>query len=84
MKRFLKFILAIGLIALCVVLIIQAVWYGNLDHELQLAANGFYKEDVTMLTFGQSAARVGCWIGGVVSGLGGLFELGLALDIITL
>lgn len=84
LKRILAFILGIALVALCVCLIIQAVWYGNLDHTLQLEQNGFYKDDVTMLTFGQSAARVCCWIFGVVSGLVGLGSLGVAFDIIEL
>ena len=84
MKRFLKWVLALLLITLCVFLIIQAVWYGNLDHALQLEANGFYKDDVTMLTFGQSVARVGCWLGGIVVGIAGFFSVGWALDIVSL
>ena len=83
-KTFLLWILAIGLVVLGVFLIIQAVYYGNLDHALQLEANGFYKEDVTMLTFGQSAARVGCWIGGAGGVLSGLFTAGVAADILSL
>lgn len=84
LKRILAFILGAALVTLCVFLIIQAVWYGNLDHALQLERNGFYKDDVTMLTFGQSAARVCCWIFGIGSGFVGLGSLGVAFDIIDL
>jgi len=84
MKKFLQWTLAIVLIGLCVVLIIQAIWYGNLDHSLQLAANGFVKDDVTMLTFGQQAAHVCCWLFGVISGLAGLFTIGVASGVMSI
>ena len=84
LKRILSFILAIILITLCVFMIIQFIWYRNLDHALQLETNGFVKDDVTMLSFGQSAAKLGCLIGAVISGLTSLPCIGLAFDIISL
>lgn len=83
-KRVIACLIGVALITLAVFLIIQAVWYGNLDHALQLEQNGFVKDDVTMLTYGQSAARWCCWGFGVVSALAGLGGVGLGLDIISL
>lgn len=81
-QRVVLFFVAVILIAIAVFLIIQAVWYDKLDHTLQLEQNGFFKDDVTMLTFGQSVSRVLCWVGGVITALLGLACIGLSFDII--
>jgi len=71
-KKVLFFIVGLLLIALGALLITQAIYLGNLDHTLQIAQNGFYKDDVTVLSFGQRAAQITCWIGGVLSALFGV------------
>ena len=83
-KKVLFIIVGILLIALAVVLIIQAVHYDILDHNLQIAERGFYKNDVTMLTYGQRAAEVCCWIFGSVSAIVGVGSELAAFEIIGL
>ena len=83
-KKVLFIIVGILLIALAVVLIIQAVHYDILDHNLQIAERGFYKEDVTMLTYGQRASEIYCWIFGILSGVAGIGSELAAFDIISL
>ena len=83
-KKILFIIIGILLIALATVLIIQAVHYDILDHNLQIAERGFYKEDVTMLTYGQRAAQTCCWIFGAISGIVGVGSELAAFEIISL
>lgn len=81
-RKALLIVLSLVLITISVFLIIQGVWYNNLDHTLQLQESGFVKDDITMLTFAQSAARVCCWLFGIGSGFVGLGLIGVAFDII--
>ena len=83
-KKLLFIILGLVLIAAGVILIIQAVHYGILDRNLQIEAHGFYKSDVSMLSYGQHAAQIACWIGGVFGVIFGGGSILAAFDIIGL
>jgi hypothetical protein len=71
MKKVLFWLLAIVLVAAGVILLCQAIYFGNLDHTLQMEALGYVKSDITMLTFGQQIAQTFCWLGGMVLMLSG-------------
>ena len=71
MKRFLLWIAALGLVALCIFLIIQAIYFRNLEIATQQAELGYFKEDIHMLPYGKQVAATLCWIFGVLSGMGG-------------
>ena len=68
LKKIICFSIATLLIALTVVLILQAVHLHQIEVAAQVAKVGFYKQDV-YLNYGRHVATTLCIVGAAVSGI---------------
>lgn len=67
-------LLTVVLIAVSVLSICQSVHYYVVDHNLQLQEFGFVKDDITMLSFEQTAWKNALGIIGIFSIIGALIS----------